>query len=138
MSSFNSVLLEEGVELELPVDFPEVISVLEREVSDFSCEGYVYRLDTAGRQLMTRWELSFNLADEATHQMVPAPVGYIQLEMMDEGKVRFRIPPRVGQDDPAVTELDPDGRFYSSFIYQLLNAFQRNKLIDLPGTLPVV
>ena len=137
MSSFARVLLEEGVELELPVDLGELISLLDRVVPRFTCEKYGYQLATVTRaQLGSRWHVLVKLADRATERMLDAPVGCIEMDKLENGKVRFRIPPRAEQDYPGIKELDPQGRFYGALIFYLLNTFQNNKLIELPGVLP--
>jgi hypothetical protein len=140
MSSFAKVLLEEGVELELPIDLAELISLLDRVVPGFTCEKYGYQLATVTRaQLGTRWHVLVKLASRTTgarERMLDAPVGCIEMDKLENGKVRFRIPPRTEQIYPGIKELDPEGRFYSALIFHLLNTFQDNKLIELPGVLP--
>ncbi len=137
MSSFARVLLEEGVEFELPVDLAELISLLDRVVPRFTVEKYGYQLATVTRaQLGTRWHVLVKLADRVTGRTMDAPVGCIEMDKLENGKVRFRIPPRAEQDYPGIKELDPQGRFYSALIFYLLNAFQDDKLIELPGILP--
>jgi len=139
MSSFARVLLEEGVELELPVDLGELISLLDREVPRFTCEKYGYQLATVTRaQLGTRWHVLVKLTDRATERMLDAPVGCIEMDKLENGKVRFRIPPRAEQDYSGIKELDPQGRFYGALIFHLLNTFQGDKLIELPGVLPTL
>jgi len=139
MSSFAKVLLEEGVELELPVDLAELISLLDRVVPRFTCEKYGYQLATVTRaQLRTRWHVLVKLTDRATERMLDAPVGCIEMDKLENGKVRFRIPPRAEQDYSGIKELDPQGRFYGALIFHLLNTFQGDKLIELPGVLPTL
>jgi len=139
MSSFGKVLLEEGVELELPADLGQVITLLDQAVPRFTCEKYGYRLATVTRaQLGTRWNVLVKLTDRATDRMMDAPVGCIELEKAEDGKARFRIPPRAQQDYTGIRDLDPQGRFYGALIFHLLNTFQDNKLIDLPGVLPTL
>ena len=139
MSSFARVLLEEGVEFELPVDLAELISLLDRVVPRFTVEKYGYQLATVTRaQLGTRWHVLVKLTDRATERMMDAPVGCIEMDKLENGKVRFRIPPRAEQDYPGIKDLDPQGRFYGALIFYLLNTFQDNKLIDLPGVLPTL
>ena len=139
MSSFTMVLLEEGVEMELPVDLSEAISILDQEVPWFACEGYGYELASVSRaQLGSRWDLLVKLSILATKEVIPSPVGRIELEKLDNRSARLRIPPRAEQDYPEAMEFDPDGRYYGSLISQTLNALHRKQLIDLPGVLPLV
>ena len=44
MFSFSMVLLEEGVEMELPIGMSELISILDGLVPSFTCAGHEYQL----------------------------------------------------------------------------------------------
>lgn len=99
MSSFAMVLLEEGVEMELPTGLSDMISMLDQVVPDFTCENYGYRLGTVNRaQLNSRWDLSVKLVDLATNEALEEPVGCVELEKMEDYLVRFKVPPRAEQD----------------------------------------
>ena len=137
MSSFSLVLLEEGVEVEIPGDLGKVITLLDQEVPKFSGDGYRFQLRSARAQLGSRWDLAISAVDPAKAGMTPAPVGRIELETLDESTVVFRIPPRPAESFEDVNCFDRSGRLYSSFIYQILNAFQSHKLIELPGAIPL-
>ena len=138
MSSFTMLLLEDGVEVDLPADLSEVLSLLEREVPGFSCEGYSYQLAGVTRaHLGNSWGLLAKLADPATGEVMDVPVGRIELEKVDDRLVKLRVPPRSEEEDPAVSEFDPNGRYFGSLIYQMLNCLHRHQLIDLPGMLPL-
>jgi hypothetical protein len=138
VSSFTLFLLEEGVEMELPVELSEAISILIQEVPQFACEGYGYELAGVGRaQLGSRWDLLVKLAILATKEVIPTAVGRIELEKIDDHSSRLRIPPRAEQDYPEAMEFDPDGRYYGSLISQTLNALYRRQLIELPAALPL-
>lgn len=138
MSSFSRVLLEQGVEMEIRADLPKVVSVLDQEIPGFACQGYGYRLTSGKGKLGTRWLMMVKLVHLGTHRLIESPVGHIDLEKLDDGMVRFKIPPRAEMDYPGIGEFDPDGVFFGSFIYQILNTLQRNELIHLPGALPVI
>ena len=141
MSSFSLVLLEEGVEVEIPGDLGEVIALLDEEVPKFSRDEYRFQLRSARAQLGSRWDLVINTVGPAHAGMAPEPIGRIELETLDEGSVVFRIPPRPPPGLDASFEdancFDRSGRLYSSFIYQILNAFQGRKLIEFPGVIPL-
>ena len=141
MSSFSLVLLEEGVEVEIPGDLSEVITLLDQEVPKFSQDEYRFQLRSTRAQLGSRWDLVINTVDPAKAGMAPAPIGRIELETLDESSLVFRIPPRPPSRSVESFEdvncFDRSGRLYSSFIYQILNAFQSHKLIELPGTIPL-
>jgi hypothetical protein len=138
MSSFSTVLLDQGVEVEMQAGLPEIISVLDRETPDFGCQGYGYRLVAGKGKLGTRWLLLIKLVSLDTHRLIESPVGHVELEKLDTGVTRFKIPPRGEMDYPGMSQFDSNGTFLSSFIYQTLNALQRNQLINLPGVLPVI
>ena len=44
MSSFTMLLLEEGVDVELPVDLSGIVGILDEEVRNFTHDGYGYAL----------------------------------------------------------------------------------------------
>ncbi len=137
MSSFSLVLLEEGVEVEIPGDLGKVITLLDQEVPKFSYDEYRFQLRSTRAQLGSRWDLVINSVDPANAGMAPEPIGRIELETLDESSVVFRIPPRPVESFEDVNCFDRSGRLYSSFIYQILNAFQCHKLIELPGAIPL-
>ena len=136
MSSFAVVMLEEGVEVELPTDLSAVITILDKEVPYFSCEGYGYSVTAGKATLGKRWDLMVNSVDHANRALAPAPLGRVELEKLDGEFVQLRFPSRTEQEVPEARESDPDGRIFGSFIFQTLNALQRHNLIELPGVLP--
>ena len=138
MSSLSTLLLEQGVELEMRADFHEVISVLDQEIPQFACNGYGYMLTGGKGQLGVRWHQMVKLLHQPTDRLIDSPVGHIEIEKLDDGVLRFKIPPRAEMDYPRIGQFDPDGRYFGSFILQILNSFQRHQLINLPGTLPAV
>ena len=136
MSSFIMSMLEEGVEVEVPSDLTAIISILDREVPYFSCNGYSYSVTSGKGILGQRWELMIKSAHYANGDTTAFSVGRVELEKLNDNMVRFRIPPRFDQESPSVNENDPDGRIFGSFVSQTLNTLQRYKLIELPGFLP--
>lgn len=137
MSSFIMSMLEEGVEVEVPSDLTAIISILDREVPYFSCNGYGYSVTSGKGTLGKRWELMVKSTNYANQDVPPFSVGRIELEKVNDNFVSFRIPPRFDEESPTVNENDPDGRLFGSFVSQSLNTLQRHKLIELPGVLPV-
>ena len=138
MSSFTMVLLEEGVEVELPTDLSGIIAILDREVPYFTCDGHGYSVIAGKGTLGRRWDLMVQHFDHKDRELLPAALGRVELETLDKNHVQLRIPPRGEQEISQSTEGDPDGRFFGSFVYQTLNVLQRHKLINLPGVLPTV
>ena len=136
MSSFTQVLLEEGVEVELPARLSDVIAMLDEDVPGFSCQGYGYRVAPAKGQIGSRWDLIVKSVNPARSDMAFTPVGRLEVEKLDRDMVLFRIPPLFEQKSEDVVNFDSDSRLFGSFVYQVLNSFQRRQLIDLPGPLP--
>ena len=139
MSSFSMVLLEEGVEMELPIGLSEFLSMLDGLVPTFACEQYGYQLGTVKRaQLGKNWDLSVKLVNRETGVAFEEPVGCVELERMEDTRVNFRIPPRAEQDFPGMSKFDWNGQYFGSFIYQMLNTLHNRNLIKLPGLLPQI
>ena len=139
MSSFSMVLLEEGVEMELPVSMSEFISMLDVLVPSFACEGHEYQLGVVTRaNLGSNWDLVVNLVNSQTREVLSEPVGGIELESLGIHNVNFRIPPRSGQKHAKMNDFDWDGKYFGSFIYQMLNSLHERNLIKLPGLLPQI
>ena len=136
MSSFTQVLLEEGVEVELPARLSDVIAMLDEDVPGYSCQGYGYRIAPAKGQIGSRWDLIVKSVNPARSEMASTPVGRLEVEKLDQDMVLFRIPPLFEQKSEDVANFDSDNRLFGSFVYQVLNSFQRRQLIDLPGPLP--
>ena len=137
MSSFTMLMLEEGVEVRIPSDLSKIIGILDHEVPYFSYEAHSYSVAGGKGTLGKRWELLIKSVDRTQKELPPFPVGRIELEKLDDEHVNFKIPPRLEQNLPDYREYDPSGKIFSSFIFQTLNMLQRNKLIQLPGVLPV-
>ena len=139
MSSFSMVLLEEGVEMELPLGLSEAVTLLNDVVPAFHCDNHGYTLGVVSRaQLGVRWDLSVKLVDLANNKTFEEPVGCVELEAREGGKVNFRVPPRAEQDFPGMTKYDFDGKYFGSFIYHMLNTLHNRGLIQLPGVLPTI
>ena len=139
MSSFSMVLLEEGVEMELPVSMSEFISMLDGLVPNFSCEGHEYQLGVVNRaNLGSNWDLSVSLVNSQTKEVFSEAVGGIELQSLGKHNVNFRVPPRSGQRHAKMNEFDWDGKYFGSFIYQMLNSLHERDLIKLPGLLPQI
>ena len=142
MSSFTHVLLEEGVEVELSARLSDVIAMLDEDVPGFSCQGYGYRLSPAKGQIGSRWDLIIRSVNPAGRDSGLAPVGRLEVEKLDQDTVLFRVPPllKQGFNDVAKGVADPGAgrQMLGSFVYQVLNSFQKRQLIDLPGPLLVL
>jgi hypothetical protein len=138
MSSFAMMMLVDGVEVELPTDLTAVITILDKEVPYFSCEGRGYSV-TAGKAVLGKqWDLIVKSFEFGSRDLTPTPLGRIELENLDNETVQLRFPPRSEQEIPESVQEDPEGRIFGSFIYQTLNALQRYQLLELPGVIPTV
>ena len=139
MSSFSMVLLEEGVEMELPLGLSDAVTLLNNVVPEFQCESHGYTLGVVSRaQLGVRWDLSVKLVDLATRTTLEEPVGCIELEAREGDNVNFKVPPRAELDFPGMSKYDWDGKYFGSFIYNMLNTLHNRGLIQLPGLLPTI
>ena len=137
MSTFSRVLLEEGVEIEIPIGLSEALGLLDAVVPTFSCQQFGYQVGTVNRaKLGSSWGLWVKLVNQQTNDVLEDPVGCVELEKIDDNKVNFRVPARAEQDYHGASKFDGDGQLYGSFIYQMLNSLHDRKLIDLPGVLP--
>ena len=137
MSSFTHTLLEDGVEVELAGTVMDVIKLLDQDVPEFECQGDRYHIAPAKGSIGSHWDLivrSFNPANGAPDY---SPVGRLEVEKVDQDTVLFRIPPTTEQQVEIAPGYQHDERLFGSFVCQVLNAFQRRELLDLPGPLPV-
>ena len=139
MSSFSMVLLEEGVEIELPISMSAFISMLDGLVHHFTCEGHEYQLGIVSRANLGRnWDLAVNLVNSQTKEVFSEAVGSIEVVSRGGDNINFRVPPRSGQKHAKMNEFDWDGKYFGSFIYQMLNSLHERDLIKLPGLLPQI
>ena len=59
MFSFSMVLLEEGVDMELPIAMSDLIPMLDGLVPEFTCEGHEYQLGVVSRaKLGSNWDIT--------------------------------------------------------------------------------
>ncbi len=138
MSSFTMMMLEEGVEVELPTDLTGIIGILDKEVPYFGTNGHGYSVAAGKATLGKRWDLMINAVDYSNRQLGPVTIGRVELEKLDDCSVQLRIPPRHEQDVSDALTHDPGGRVFGSFVCHTLNTLQRHQLIELPGVLPTV
>ena len=137
MTAFSMVLLEEGIEAELPLSLSNTLGLLDQVVPGFQHLGHGYQLASVNRaKLGSDWELSVKLVDNSNRQVYPDPVGCVVVAKTGPDSVNFRIPPRSPQDFPGASRFDGDGAFFGAFIYQMLNVLQNRGLMELPGRMP--
>ena len=138
MSSFAMELLLEGVDVEFPADLEKVVGIMDQEIPWFTCDGYGYCLSSAKGIIGNRWEFLVKLANPVTRETLPSTVGRIVLERTDSETVHLQVPPRSEEELSEPAEFDQEGRFFGSFVSQVLNTCQRHDLIQLPGALPTL
>jgi len=134
--SFANFLLEEGVEMELQSELRETLVALDSDVPTFSYSGCGFQVRPLGGVIGSKWRLQVQ-ALEHSHGAQPSPtVGLIEMDKMANGGTLLRIPPQGEWADSEAKAFDKDGDFFTSFLFQLLNAFRGRGLIELPGRLP--
>ena len=137
MSSFTHVLLEDGVEVELPGSVSDLITVLDQDVPQFHCQGYRYNVAPAKGSIGSHWDLIVRSFNPDDGDLDYSPVGRLEVEKIDHDMVLFRIPPCSEQQVELAPGYQHNQRIFGSFVYQVLNSFQERKLLELPGPLPV-
>ena len=135
--SLGYFLLEEGVDIELKADMKEIIALLDSELPNFFYNGYGYRISSLKGVLGSQWRLLVKPRDRASDAELTPTVGLIEMDKLEGGGVSFSMPPRDQWGDDEARAFDEEGRFFGSFVFQLLNAFQSRGFIDLPGQLPI-
>lgn len=135
--SFSQFILEQGVELELRADLKEVIALVDSEVSTFVHDGYGYTISSLKGVLGDQMTLLVKPWDLASATPLTPAVGLIEIAKLQDERVGFRIPPRDHWADDEAKAFDEDGRFFTSFVCQMINALQNRGLTELPGHLPV-
>lgn len=129
---FSEVLLEQGVDVELPIDIDEIVGILDDEIPSIPIDDRQYRIDTVNRASYGKeWELIIKVSGG---QSLDFEVAIIKLIAQKDGIVLFSVPPRSIDSNVAS---DPKGQLYGRMIFSLLNVFQAKGLLDLPGRLPI-
>ena len=138
MSSFAMTMLEDGVDVDIAIDFNKMPSILDEEVARYSCGDFAYHI-RPGKGIIGRlWIFIISVYDTTQARQDLISLGRLEMGPTDAGNMTMRVPPRSEQEAPEGDELDPDGKLFSSFIFQLLNSLRERKVIDLPGVLPTV
>ena len=137
MSTFAMVLVEEGIEADLPINLSNMLGFLDQMVPRIEHKNFGYQLASVTRATLgNRWELNVKLVDLRNDRVYQEPVGCIEVQKTGNDTVNFRVPPRAEQDFPGMAKLDFDGVYYGSFCCQIINALYDRGLMQLPGRLP--
>ena len=137
MSTFALVLVEEGIEADLPINLSNMLGLLDQIVPKIEHNNFGYQLASVSRaRLGSRWELNVKLVDLRNNRVYEEPVGCIEVQKTAEDTVNFRVPPRSEQDYPGMAKLDFDGVYYGSFCCEMINHLYDLGLMQLPGRLP--
>ncbi|HCG90499.1 MAG TPA: hypothetical protein DEZ08_01490 [Dehalococcoidia bacterium] len=136
---FSEVLLEQGIDVFLPIPLDEVLEILDKQIPKINIEGGVLRVDSVNRgSLGNVWELTVKFFENSsTTAGTGLPIAQITLQTYKDGQVMFSVPPRVKVLKDQGIEFDEKGKLYGVLIFSLLNYFQERKYINLPGKLPL-
>ena len=140
MSSFSMVLLEGGVDVEVEVDFAEMVTIFDEEVPQYYCGEYGFTVTPGRGKIGGQWNFmvsAFSLLQPRDEQDLIS-LGRMEVEVNRYGNVTVSIPPRAEQTVPGPDAADWDGKLFGAFAFQLLNSLYSRGLIDLPGVLPKV
>lgn len=141
---FSQFLLAEGITIEMEEPLEEVLGALEQAVAGFTYDEYGYHLAPRRGRLGAEWHLVVKPRlrvenGQEANKVIEAAIGYVTVARGEEGGSVLTIPPRdtwASYGGAEAQQFDGEGRLFTSFILQLLNAFQERGLLDLPGTLP--
>ena len=137
MSTFALVLVEEGIEADLPINLSNMLGFLDQMVPRIEHNNFGYQLASVTRATLgNRWQLNVKLVDLRNDRVHEEPVGCIEVQKTGNDTVNFRVPPRSEQNYPGMAKLDFDGVYYGSFCCQMINALYDRGLMHLPGRLP--
>ncbi len=138
MTAFTSFLLEQGIEIELPISLNESLGMIEEIVAAFSHEGHGYLLAAVSRgQLGSRWELAVKVTDPMSNRPIAdEPVGFVNLTRVAPDATQLVVPPRTPEGGIEADHFDAEGRYFGAFIFQMMNALTERNLMEMPGVLP--
>ena len=135
---FGQFLLEQGVEIELPVGINSVLGFLDEEIPKFRHKEYCYDLSSCKSDLKTEWQFTVEAQMFEKSGAKLLLIAVLVLEKMDDLTTSVKIPPviegRKKQEGPS----DNDIELFSSFVFQLLNGFRSKGFSSMPEALPVV
>ena len=129
--SLAHVLLQEGAELDLKTDMQEVISTLESEVPKFHCDGYGYQVLPLNGVLGSSWQLLVNLRGKHSTAELPPRVGLIEVSKQEPESINLRVIPRDPWRDDQAMSYGEEGRFFASFVFQLVDTFRSKRYFHL-------
>lgn len=134
---FGNFIVEDGVELEIPVPLTDVLDFIDRDMPHFKCGEYGYNVTSGKGVLNAEWKVLVKPRILSTAAVVDLPLGYMVMEKVDDNTTSLKIPP-VGHDEENFGPIGEDeARLFVSFIFQTLNALKTRGYIELPGVLPV-
>ena len=134
---FGNFLLNEGLEMEIKRDMSEVVGKLDAESKEFATNGIGYRVVPGKGVLGAEWRMLVKPVDRASGRVADAALGFILIRKLEDGTVSFKIPPRSEWSTEQAQQMDPEGKYFASFILHVLNTFQKLGYVELPGPLPV-
>lgn len=134
---FGNSIVEDGVELEIPVALTDVLDFIDRDMPYFKCGDYGYNVTSGRGVIKSEWKVLVKPRILSTAAIVDLPLGYMVMEKVGDNTTILKIPP-VGHDkELSGATNDNQAKLFVSFVLQTLNALKTRGYIELPGLLPV-
>tara|TARA_B100002003_G_C14073401_1_gene516407 strand:- start:151 stop:561 length:411 start_codon:yes stop_codon:yes gene_type:complete len=134
---FGQFLLEQGVEIELPVGINTVLGFLDEEIPKFKHKEYCYDIGSCKSDLKTEWQFTVKARMLEQAGTAILLVAILVLEKSDDMTTLVKIPPviegRKKQAGPSENQIE----LFSGFVFQMLNGFRSYGLSSMPESLPV-
>ena len=134
---FGQFLLEQGVEIELPVGIKTVLGFLDEEIPKFKHKEYCYDIGSCKSDLKTEWQFTVKARMFEQAETAMPLVAILVLEKSDDMTTLVKIPPviegRKKQAGPSENQIE----LFSGFVFQMLNGFRSYGFSSMPESLPV-
>jgi hypothetical protein len=130
---YELFLVEQGVEIDVEADMDEVVRILDREVSNFGTDTRRFKLEVGKATLGREWQMVVRPLDTLSGRPLNDSLGFVTVTKVDDNTIQVRIPPKAEWEP---SPFDEEGRLFTSFILQLVEAFRQLGWISLPGPLP--
>lgn len=135
---FGEFLLDQGVEMELQANIGDVLNLLDKEVTSFSCDGIGFCLTGFNGRIGSKWKMLVKPYDNGKDLVLEPPIGYIEVAQLDQELTGFKIPPKSDWNSEAGPAAKEETKRFTSFIFQLFNSLQVKGLMNHPGQFPVI
>jgi hypothetical protein len=135
---FGQFLLEQGVEIELPVGIATVLGFLDEEIPKFRHKDYCYDISSCKSDLKTEWQFTVKAQMFEQSEAKMLLVAVLVLEKGDDLTTSVKIPPVMEGSKKQEGPSDNQIELFSSFVFQMLNGFRSKGFSSMPEALPVV